>query len=319
MANSEHLIFSIVICTQNRAELLKLVLKSFFDCDYQSILFETIIVDNGSTDETKNVAKSFEQKINNIHYFFEEKQGLSHARNRGWKEARGEYVGFLDDDCKVSVDWLQVAQEIGQNIKPAAFGGPFYAFFLSPKPFWYKDAYGSLVQSTEAKYVSENEYLVGGNMFIRRTILEKLGGFDPDFGMNGKRIGYGEETALLEKIRNQPTDNCLYYDPRLWIEHLVRPEKMTWKWILRHKFADGRDYYNLFPDKKIQISVFRIIYRILKNIWLLFLDILFRVYFRDREKYPYSQNYYYEQTTKHIAAFGEIAEQLREKLHYARK
>ena len=127
---------------------------------------------------------------------------------------RGETVGFLDDDAKVPPEWLRVAQEICQIFGPATFGGPYCAFYLSPKPAWYKDEYGSWVQGAQARCIGENEYLVGGNIFIRRAILEVLGGFDPSFGMKGNLIRYGEETALIEKIRHQQEDNCLYYDPR---------------------------------------------------------------------------------------------------------
>jgi len=270
-------------------------------------------------DDSREVVELLSAGRMNIRYVFEEKQGLSHARNRGWKEARGTYVGFLDDDAKASPNWLEVAQEICKNIHPAAFGGPYYPLYSSSKPAWYKDEYGTWVQGTQARYLVENEYLVGGNLFIRKALLESLGGFDPGFGMKGELLGYGEETALIEKIRHQQEDNCLYYDPRLYIEHLVRSEKMKWGWIIHQKYIDGRDYYNLFPDRKEPISINRLFYRIIKNFILLTLDLLFRVIIRDRAKYSRFQNYYYEHTTRYITAFGKLMEQVREKAAYARK
>ena len=94
---------------------------------------------------------------------------------------------------------------------------------------------------------------------------------------------------------------------------------MKWSWIIRQKFADGRDYYNLFRDRYKPNSVFHLICRIIKFCFLLILDLLFRVIIRDRKKYPRFQNFYYEHTTRYIAALGEITEQIKEKVAYVRK
>lgn len=310
---------SIVICTHNRAHLLPILFASIAQQQYPTSSREILLVDNASTDDTRLVTEKFSKTIPGLRYLYEREIGLSNARNRGYRETLGLYVGFLDDDSRIPPDWLSVAAEIILSNDPPVFGGSFSAFYLSSKPKWFKEEYGSRGFGSQSRYIDVNEYLFGGNMFIRRSILESMEGFDPNFGMKGKLIGYGEETDLQEKIRKREGDDCFYYDPRLCIEHLVRPEKMKWSWIIRQKFADGRDYYNLFPDRKEPISVFRLSYRIIKFIILLILDLLFRVIFRERKRYPYFQNYYYEHTTKYIAAFGELAEQVKEKVHHAGK
>lgn len=312
-------LFTIVICTRNRAHLLPILLSSIAQQIYPTNSREILMVDNASTDDTQLITEEFSKTIPGLRYIYEKEIGLSIARNRGYRESLGLYVGYLDDDSRIHPEWLSVAAEIALKKCPPVFGGPYYAFYLSPKPAWYKDEYGSFVQGTQARCIGEKEYLVGGNIFIRRTIFEVLGCFDSSFGMKGNLIGYGEETAFIEKIRHQQEDNCLYYDPRLCIEHLVRPEKMTWGWIVRQKYADGRDYYNLFPDRKEPIGDFRLVCRIIKFLLLLIFDLLFWVFLRDREKFPRFQNFYYEHTTKYVAAFGELAEQVREKVAHARK
>ncbi len=187
------------------------------------------------------------------------------------------------------------------------------------KPCWFMDKYGSWTQGGIERGINEVEYLVGGNLFIRRNLLEMYSGFDESFGMIGNQIRYGEETALLEKIRHQETDNCLYYVPDLQIYHLVRPEKMTWEWIIQNKYADGRDYYNLFPNRKKPVGFFQLIFKTIRFSILLILDVMVRVFLRDRKKYPCFQNYYYEHTMKYVAAFGEIVEQYKEKYAYDKK
>ena len=111
------------------------------------------------------------------------KQGLSHARNRGWKEAKGKYVGYIDDDAKAPPQWVSVAQKVIENMKPAAFGGGYRAYYDSPKPNWWKDEYRSHIPGKEARILEEDKYLSGGNLFFRLSLLQKLGGFDPNFGM----------------------------------------------------------------------------------------------------------------------------------------
>jgi glucosyl-dolichyl phosphate glucuronosyltransferase len=310
----DEILVSIVICTYNRAELLRSAIESILVQEVPHDYYELIVVDNNSTDHTREIVEQLSAKVKNIHYVFEEKLGLSHARNCGWKEAQGTYVGYLDDDAKASPEWIRVALEISQQVFPVAFGGPYYPYYLSPKPAWYKDEYGSWVQGTQSRFITKNEYLVGGNLFIRRDLLEYLGGFDPNLGMKGNLLGYHEEIAFIEKVRLYQGDNCLYYDPRLRIEHLVRPEKMKWSWIVRQKYILARDYHYLFNSQKGPISIIYIVYRTSKYSLLLLVDLLFRVLLRDRVKYPCFQQYYYEHTTRYITFIGELAEQTREKV-----
>ena len=85
-----------------------MTLNSIEEMNVQSDLeWELIIVDNNSIDETKELIKEY--KINsriNIRYIFERKQGLSYARNRGIKKAKGRIIVFTDDDIMVEKSWL---------------------------------------------------------------------------------------------------------------------------------------------------------------------------------------------------------------------
>jgi glycosyltransferase involved in cell wall biosynthesis len=84
--------FSIIICTFNRASLLKRALRSLKKQSFQD--FEVILVDDGSTDATKNVVK----KYKNVKYFFIKKSGLVKSRNFGVSKSTGKYITFLDSD-----------------------------------------------------------------------------------------------------------------------------------------------------------------------------------------------------------------------------
>ncbi|MEZ5039068.1 MAG: glycosyltransferase family 2 protein [Saprospiraceae bacterium] len=86
--------FSIIIPTHNRAAHLKLAIESVVDQSFQN--WELLIIDDGSTDQTKSVVSQFSNP--KLSYFYQENQERSTARNRGIDEAQGLYICFLDDD-----------------------------------------------------------------------------------------------------------------------------------------------------------------------------------------------------------------------------
>jgi glucosyl-dolichyl phosphate glucuronosyltransferase len=298
---------SIVICTYNRAPLLERALASIYHQDFGKDYFEVLVVDNNSTDNTLEVVQTFQQQVANLLYFKEMKQGLSNARNRGWQEAHADYVGFLDDDGKASDRWIETALEIIHNIHPAVFGGPYYPYYDTTHPRWFRDEYASHELGKAAHMVKPGEYLSGGNLFFRKDLLEKMGGFDPRLGMSGQAISYGEETRLLIQIAESYPEEEIVYDPGLFIYHLVQPYKMTWGWIIRSRFASGRASYRIQSRSYTPISwIMDLAYQLLA----LPADVAFGMFLRDRTKYPYLQNFIYERGMKHIWSLGMLYEKL---------
>jgi glycosyltransferase involved in cell wall biosynthesis len=86
---------SVIIPAYNAAEHISGALESIFDQTFRD--FEVIVVDDGSTDNTKEVVRAFQGK-ENVRYFYQRNGGQSSARNLGVREARGEYLAFLDAD-----------------------------------------------------------------------------------------------------------------------------------------------------------------------------------------------------------------------------
>jgi glycosyltransferase involved in cell wall biosynthesis len=302
-------LISVVICTYNRAELLTDSLQTLCEQTIKKSDYEVLVVDNNSQDSTANLTKTFCRNYSNITYFLETRQGLSHARNRGWQEAKGLYVAYVDDDCKMPSQWLKIAMKIIDRIAPAAFGGPAYAFYNSPKPYWWKDSYGSYEQSPVPRPLRPLEYLQGNNIFFRRKVLECMNGFDPGLGMSGKNLGYHEETELQRRIRRTMSHELIYYDPRLYVFHLVRPEQMTSRWILNSFFSSGRCSHNNFQDenpKIVKLAKLKLLIKACVTLLFFFSDILVGLLRYDRERYPYLQNYLYENTAKYASAFGKI-------------
>src|SRR5690349_5231481 len=98
---------SVCICTYNRCQTLRSALESVLGQEADGVRFEVIVVDNNSTDDTKQVVESFVRRgHSNLRYSFEGRQGLSHARNAGIAVARSPLVAFTDDDIRVAPDWV---------------------------------------------------------------------------------------------------------------------------------------------------------------------------------------------------------------------
>jgi len=302
---------SVVICTYNRAELLANALQTLCAQTLDTCRYEVIVVDNNSQDNTRAVTDDFSRRSPNIRYCYETRQGLSHARNCGWQEARGAYVAYIDDECKVPAQWLNVAKDIIEQVSPAVFGGPYYGYHNTSPPRWWKESYGAFEHSETASVLTQGEYVRGGNIFIRRRLLETVGGFDNRYGMVDQKLAYGEETELQRRIRAIRPHELIYYDPQLYVYHLVRPEKMSLRWILYSHFAGGRFSYHVFQDNTPQTSrlpQLQLLVQAVLTLLKFFADLPIAVLRRDRKRYPYLQNYLYENTVEHLQTLGLIYE-----------
>ena len=305
------ILISVVVCTFNRAGLLAEAIDTLCHQTLDPSLYEIIVVDNNSTDDTGVVMGNFLGR-GNVRYCLEPQQGLSHARNRGWRKAQGEYVAYVDDDCRMPSQWLAVATEVITNLSPGIFGGPFFALYNSPKPAWFRDSYGSYSLGDEPRSLGIHEYIYGGNIFFRRSLLRELGGFNPDLGMSGCRIGFGEETSLQRLARKVMPNEVIYYDPRLYVYHLVRPEKMSLLWMIRACFADGRHAHHVAEGASLSgMSLHRMFIYAAYTFLALGVDNIKGIFNRDLAQYPFLQNYLYEYGLVRIRNFGALYEEFK--------
>jgi glycosyltransferase involved in cell wall biosynthesis len=305
---------SVVVCTYNRAEWLRSLLETLCNQSLDKSRYEVIITDNNSTDDTRSVVESFNGR-GNVRYVFETKPGPSHARNAGLRLVQTEYVGFTDDDCRAPENWLEVAVKTIEDQSPDIFGGPYYPFYLSKKPAWFQDRYQSLYLGPETRTLSHTEYVHGPNMFFRRSLINECGGFDPILGHHGDVLGYGEEAALIQKIRNGKPDAVSLYVPELYTFHLVQPKKMKKSWNIYNAFVLGR--YSSYVFLPQNITVFHKLLYLLEIFGLLaviFADCIYGLFFRNRTKFPFLFNYINEHTEKYIYILGVRCERIVRKI-----
>lgn len=275
---------TIIICTYNREFYLKKALDSLV---LQSIgNFNVLVVDNNSSDNTKEVVDLFNNKLN-IQYFFEKKQGLSLARNKGIILAKTEYVSFLDDDALADKDWIKNAIMIINEKKPEIFGGPIFPFYISSKPMWFKDQYETLISRQGSGYLNKDQYLFGSNIFIKKEMFLLLGEFDVNLGVNGNNLSVGEETKIISIAHKKEIP--VYYSENLVVKHVVMPNKLSFFYQINRYLISAKISATFLPSKGIffNTSLF------LKDIFIILLS-LFLYPFRNRIRHPYWQNYFIE-------------------------
>ncbi|MGD9345906.1 MAG: glycosyltransferase [Candidatus Aminicenantes bacterium] len=112
---------SVVIPTFNRAGFLKEAIQSVLDQGYFRELhigrnFEVVVVDDGSTDHTENVVRSFNR---DIRYIYQNNRGVSAARNTGLRDARGDFIAFLDSDDLWKKDKIGIQMSLMNTIPSA--------------------------------------------------------------------------------------------------------------------------------------------------------------------------------------------------------
>jgi glucosyl-dolichyl phosphate glucuronosyltransferase len=241
-------IVSVVVCTYNRLDLLKKCLDSLVEQSVNKKNFEVLVIDNNSTDNTKKLTKKYVKKHNNFNYFLEKNQGLSYARNRGYKEAKGKYVAYIDDDAIADKKWVEeIILFTKRKSKINVFGGPYYRYSINKFPNWFPKNYGIHTLGNKEKIINiSNEFISGSNMIFKKKILEKLNGFNINLGMKGSSIGYGEETNILFRLNK--VNEKIFYVPKIKVKHLVADYKMSLIWLLKSNFGIGRTK-NLMYDK----------------------------------------------------------------------
>lgn len=175
---------SIVIPTYNRAELLIKTIESALRQTYRN--FEVVVVDDGSTDHTKERLEQFAAR-REFRYHFKKNEGRSAARNTGARLATGEWLLFLDSDDLLLEDALEnLARRIPNNAAVGIVGGN--AAFV--------DGNANIVAAAEDNALFNNVelnedeliepyrqlirqvFLVTGSYIVRKTAFEASGGFD---------------------------------------------------------------------------------------------------------------------------------------------
>jgi glycosyltransferase involved in cell wall biosynthesis len=190
-------------------------------------LFEVIVVDNNSTDNTASLVKNFlsDHITRPFRYVFEEKKGLSNARNRGIAEAKGEVILYLDDDAESEPELLDTYYNFfSKHMEASGAGGKILPRFSeAPEPAWisrWLDGYlARMDPGGEARpFKGRMKYPFGCNMAYRKMYLEKIGGFNTDITFRGD-----DKYIFLEINHLNPN---IYYLPNAVVHHNIPASRL---------------------------------------------------------------------------------------------
>jgi glycosyltransferase involved in cell wall biosynthesis len=231
---------SVIVPTHNRALLLRDALVSLARQEYPADCYEVIVVDNGSVDKTKEfvaeVSENFPEV--SVQYLFEPRKGLIYARHTGARSARFATLAFTDDDALLCPEWLSgIAAAFDHDDRVAAVAGPVQILWDSEPPAWvlaYEPLLGKLSYGSAA-FVRQGVYINGGNFSINKSVLEDLGGFNPD-QVGDWLIGDGE-TGLCHKLF--ASGAWIGYAPNALMEHRQFVRKNATVKDMKRRFANN--------------------------------------------------------------------------------
>jgi glycosyltransferase involved in cell wall biosynthesis len=216
---------SVIITTFNRCELLAQALEALLAQQAAAVRFEIIVVDNHSTDRTREVVESFMRRGEaQLQYLFEAKKGISYGRNAGILKARAEIVAFTDDDVRVAPDWLAtLKQSFAEHPEADFIGGKILPEWSSGPPPWLTRNHwwplALLDYGDEPFCVNADNPLClpTANAAFRRRLFEQVGLFSPDF--SGR-----EDHELLLRLWRAKFQGL--YIPGLRATAQVQPERL---------------------------------------------------------------------------------------------
>jgi len=236
---------TIILCTYNRCESLAKTLDSIAALRLpESVEWEVLVVDNNSTDRTREVVEEFCCRYTGrFRHLFEPQQGKSYALNAGIREARGDVVAFTDDDVIVEPTWLlnltiPLATKNwvgvgGRTLPQADFTPPAW---LGLRPPYVYGPWGIFDLGDSACELTESPF--GNNMAFRREVFEKYGYFRTDLGPRPGSEIRSEDTEFVHRILTAGGHLC--YEPSAVLYHSVPSNRIQKKHLLTWWSAKAR-------------------------------------------------------------------------------
>lgn len=172
---------SVIVCTHNGSATLQPCLASLQKLHYPR--FEILVIDDGSTQDIASLTAAFPQ----VRYLHQAHAGLSVARNFGAAQALGEILAYTDDDCLADEDWLTHLAAGFDKPEWVACGGPN----IPPAPRNVTECIVAAAPGAPAHVMlndTEAEHLPGCNLAIRKSALEAIGGFRPQYRTAGDDV-----------------------------------------------------------------------------------------------------------------------------------
>jgi glycosyltransferase involved in cell wall biosynthesis len=214
---------SIIVPTRNRADWLAYLFDALSRQLYPSDLVEVLVVDNSSSDNTKEVVERWANVLPYpVRFFVKANDGPAAARNYGAARAAGDVIAFTDSDCMPEPNWLvngvgSLKQGVG------LVTGPILPRRTADTHFFFNAQLGAVLKDTGLYRTA--------SLFVPRRLFNAVGGFDESYalGAGGALLG-GEDTDLGWRIRRR--GERAVFQPDAAVVHLATPISLR-EWLKR--------------------------------------------------------------------------------------
>lgn len=255
---------SVVVPTYNRSEKLPLALNSMLEQDMDPSTYEILVIDNNSTDDTKQAAhQAMSSAACKWRYIMEPKQGVHHARNRGILAAQGEVVIIGDDDIIAEPQWLSsIAAEFAEHPATGIVGGKVLPIWSAEPEAWIYD-YGTpqvhplfaILDYGDERFPVEDAYVFANNFAIRREVALEIGGSYPcTFPSRLKHLSGTGENAMIDNTRALGYD--VVYLPNAIVHHHADASRITLEYFIdRHERWAIEEVFDAFRHRSREEAV----------------------------------------------------------------
>lgn len=233
---------SVILATYNRASSLQKTLETFsaLSCPAE-LLWELLVIDNNSSDGTREVVQQFAKTAKlRVRYIFEKRQGRSAALNAGIAAAKGEIIAFTDDDVLLHSDWLLNLKHTFDRFDCAGVGGRIVPLWNHPRPEWLEmDGQQAVVNFELGDEFREISFApMGANSAFRREMFTKCGLFRLDLGVSGSEHTVTcDDTEFGDRVLK--AGEKIVYCPTAIIYHPVDRQRTTRKYFLSWYYYNG--------------------------------------------------------------------------------
>ncbi len=250
--------FSVVIATYNRADELLKTLKSLSALQVPEP-WEVVIIDNNSSDNTREVVlKAAEAFPVALRYFHEPQQGRSAALNKGIKASQGEIIAITDDDVRLEPDWLTNGREALERFGCDYLGGKALPIWGGERPAWLPEGrsiHWAVIALLDygPEPIPLGDYVpLGVNMIFRREAFQRAGLWDNSIGRKAGTLLGQEVREWCQRARAANVKG--FYSPNLVVHHVIPSDRLTKKYFRSWFYWHGISRAILYRTKGLDME-----------------------------------------------------------------
>lgn len=237
---------TVVFATHNGSDTLHLMLDAMTKLKAPETGWKLIAVDNGSTDNTPDILRSYVGLLP-LMVMEQPERGKNRALNLALEHVDGDLIVLTDDDVVPTPDWLcQIRQGADTNPQYDLFGGAILPLWLSEPPTWLIEnvpvgiAY-AITQAHKIDGPTSPGLIWGPNMAIRRKVFDAGHRFDESVGPGPGRYRMGSETEFTTRLSGLGY-GC-WHLPHAKVSHIIQPHQLEPTWLIERAYRFGRDMF----------------------------------------------------------------------------